>query len=295
MLLYANDFDETPPFVGIGHTDLGKDDKYANIDPDPTHGEFYFMDNETWLLPYGQMRQVALDLDWTSLPGGGPTAEEGSLYPYTRFRQMYLCPEFERVPVGTPGRAGRKSHNVFNYSRSVLGRKFLSNVPISGTPFPDPGAEDWAWPGPIMKMSAIYAPAAMMMMIDEQWDFHVAGNYNDHGTGNMVSGYWQGAETIHGLVGDMFGSYHSTKTRVLQTDAVLMSLKASVAHYDGHVDLYIDPLPWRYTTLGNIVPLVMEVGLEAAVKLFDPLFQSLYAQRGIGLPLEKLLELLGLG
>jgi hypothetical protein len=191
---------------------------------------------------------------------------------------MYRCPEFERVSMGTPGRNySPKSQNVFNYTRTVMGRKLLSSYPGIG----DADAGDELWPGPIMKLSSVYSPAGLFMMLDEQWDFHCAGNYNDGGSEN-IRGYWMAADTIHGLIGDQIASYHGTKSNALGVTETLASAKGSIGYYDGHVELYQDPLPYRWASSG-LLAMVMSYsdGVAKAIKALDPVVTSIFAQRGL--------------
>jgi prepilin-type processing-associated H-X9-DG protein len=288
MLVYASDYDETPPFLGIGFSSLGNNKWYPSLDPDWTHGEFYYMDRESWLIPGPQMRANALNPDWSSIPGGPPRVQDGQLFPYTRSPDLYLCPEFERVPVGTPGMNNSpKSQNVFNYTRTVFGRKLLSNV------FGDPNTHDMLEPGPIMKLGAVHAPARMYMMLDEQWDFHCAGNYNGSGALQM-SGNWMGAETIHALAQDMIGSYHGAAGRTVATPILMPNQRGNVGYYDGHVELVRDPWPWRTVAEGYALLDLLSFLVEDPQRLAQvtgPLLQSIYAQRGVRITVEQLISL----
>jgi hypothetical protein len=148
-----------------------------------------------------------------------------------------------------------------------------------------------------MKVSAIYAPAAMIMMLDEQWDFHCAGNYADGGT----LGYdwvWMAAESIHGLVADMIGSYHGQVSRVLNSpewDMLLSNKMGSLSYYDGHVILARDPWAWRTVAEGhNIMDLLLQIGsdLENGQKVLALLLEGIYGQRGVPFGTKQLIELL---
>ncbi len=302
MLLYADDYGETPPFLAIGHKDMDELNKtYDHIDPSRTERDFW--DLEDWCVP--GIPDICYEPDWEALDPT-PTSRHGSLFSYTRFENLYRCPEFERIPVGTASEvfAGVvKSQNVFNYTRSVLGRKLLTNVP----PIRDPEAvalDDELVPGHIMKVSSIYNPAGMFMLLDEQWDYHcAAGNgYDTYGTIDM-SGFPAAGETVHGLIGDMIGSYHGVKSSPIpQYNWVRESQRGSIAYYDGHVDLYHDPFPWRTVGPGYdggdlLLTLVGDFTATPqgpAVKVLDPLFLSIYAQRGIGMTPELVGGLLGM-
>jgi prepilin-type N-terminal cleavage/methylation domain-containing protein/prepilin-type processing-associated H-X9-DG protein len=307
MLLYADDFGETPPFIGIGHSDVLKDTTYDTLGPTGQNSELYFADFEQWLIPnlaghdpdprYPGAHKLWIDENWNAWAGTPSEArlENGTLFSYTRFTNMYRCPEFERTPVGTPSSrsAGWKTQNVFNYSRSVLGRKFLSNL------LGDAEAGDWAWPGAIMKVSAVFAPADMYMMFDEEWDFHCAGNYNysghrDDGASFELSGAWMAAETIHGVLWDGIGSYHGTSGKVIPYPEILANKKANLGYYDGHVSAYQDPMPYRAVDPPSALGAVKQRAADDCLnngpggKILDPFFSSLYSQRGVGVTSQQL-------
>jgi prepilin-type N-terminal cleavage/methylation domain-containing protein len=298
MLLYADDYSEPPPFVGVGHRQLGEsDDTYPTLDGQT---EWTLGKQEKWLtnnlLPEtGDLFRITLCTNWDTLGGADvQRVETGTIYSYTRFPSIYRCPEFERVPVGSPGRnESPKSQNVFNYTRSVMGRKMLSNLPYVN----EPGARDELEPGPIMKVSAIYSPSAMFLMLDEQWDFHCAGNYKDGGIQNLNMS-WQGADTIHGLVFDGMASSHGVKSNAINLPGheTLDSARGSMGCYDGHVELYQDPLPYRSTSDGgNLVALFWKyynTHRDQMMKVADPLLSQAYAQRGIGFTDLEIAELI---
>ncbi len=289
MLMYANDFDEVPPFIGCGHKNCGQEEAYPQLGPDGMNSERYFAQFEQWLIPNmapsmdGSRPGIWLEEDWNVLIGTAmePKVQNGTLFSYTRFENMYRCPEFERQQ--------NKTQNVFNYTRSVLGRKLLSNSPLTRDPVDDELA-----PGPIMKPSMVYAPAAMMMILDEQWDFHCAGNYNNGGTFGL-SGYWMAAETIHGIIGDMVGDYHGNKGRVLEWPEILEACKlGNVGYYDGHVEAVRDPWPWRRASMNDLGALQARITADplAGDKLLGILLSGIYAQRGIGMTFADVLALL---
>jgi prepilin-type N-terminal cleavage/methylation domain-containing protein len=281
MLLYEGDYG-TPPFVGVGFENINKDKAYPHLNS----SEMQLAKLENWLYGDPTLNSAWLADPWSALPMGGPTARDGMLFSYTRFESLYRCPEFERIMDA------RKTQNVFNYTRTVLGRKVLSSV------VPDPEAgDDELFPGATLPSSAIYAPAAMMMLLDEQWDFHCAGNYNDGGIVNM-SGCWMGAEPIHGIVFDMIGSYHSNLGSVLPAERWPELKKAkmgSVSFYDGHVALMRDPWPWRTIEKGSadLMQLITKLTSDPeGTKLIDPLLMSVYAQRGINFTWDMALALI---
>ncbi len=284
MLLYAGDCEETPPFVGVGFKECGKDKVYPQLGPTGQNSELYFAQFEQWLIPNlagASPDALWLDPDWRQYEGTSREAkvERGTLFPYTRFPGLYRCPDFERAGDG------RKTQNVFNYSRSILARKLLTNL----STVRDPGITEILCPGPIAKVSSIYNPGAMFMMIDEQWDFHCAGNYNDGGINN-ISGSWMAAETIHGLAMDMFGSYHGSPAKALNLPEIEPCKRGSVSYYDGHVELFLDPVPYR-TASENLVGLLFRYGAERMTKVLDPIMLQVYAQRGISLTSDALVEI----
>jgi prepilin-type processing-associated H-X9-DG protein len=282
------------------------------LGPTGANTESFFMDAEDWLVGPGiHARNLTTNPDWT---GTAARLEDGSLFKYTRATAVYRCPEFERTPTGSPSGApsnpSTKSQNLFNYTRNILGRKILTGNPFGVPDLPtDPEAgNEKLWPGPIMKVSGLFAPAAMIMMGDEQWDYHcAAGGYSaspmkNWGNVLTVDGWTSmGAEPIHALVGDMIGSYHGTVGRVVNGMAydgthnydslILPAKKGNTSFYDGHVEMTPDPWPWRSTvTSGSGMDLLTGAlysdlltgdGKGPGTKVLDPLLQSIYAQRGI--------------
>ncbi len=286
MLIYAGDYDETPPFIGVGYMPCGEDRSYDQLGSPGQNTELYFAQFEQWLIPNlagAGEDKLWLDMDWRQWAGTSKEAkvQNGTLYPYTRFANLYRCPEFERV--NDP----RKTQDVFNYSRSLLGRKFLTNL----SAVRDPGADSTICPGFIMKTSGIHAPGAMYMMIDEQWDFHCAGNYNDGGINN-ISGTWMAAETIHGLAMDMFGSYHGAESNALGLSETLPSKQCNIGYYDGHVDPFQDPLPYR-TAKDTLAAVLFRYGPDRLMKALNPILTQVYAQRGLPLTMDMLVEVVG--
>jgi len=269
MIMYGSDFDETPPFIGVGFKNCGEDETYTNLGVT----EMAMAVEEKWLIP--NMTAVWRDENWDALIGtvNEPKVENGTLFPYTRFAALYRCPEFERI--------ANKTQNLFNYTRTVLGRKLLSTV------LNDPGAEDELHPGPIMKFSSIYAPAAMFMMLDEQWDFHCAGKYEDPGCLDSMSGMWMCADSMHAIAGDMIGSYHGTKGRTIPWNEIMPAAEGAIGYYDGHAGTMRDPWPWRNSTItpksaGQAALIQRVLGdFQTGKKVLDPLMMSIYAQRGV--------------
>jgi prepilin-type N-terminal cleavage/methylation domain-containing protein/prepilin-type processing-associated H-X9-DG protein len=286
MLLYANDYDETPPFLGMGYENLGTGlgGEYPS-GSGMTRGDWAYL--EEWLIPNIPIIWNLPEQDWLAATASRPKVSRlrnGTLFPYARFENLYRCPEFERV--SDPA----KSQNVFNYTRSVMGRK-----PLSGG-IPGDGLEkksDLA-PGPIFKLSTIHAPGSMFMLIDEQWDFHVAGNYDGDPASGIIplagNTFWMGADPIHMIVADCFGDYHGVRGKDVPLNMIGASKKANVAYYDGHVDLVRDPLPGRVLEIDFNDILGNPQLIEDAKRLLSPFIRQIFASRGLGVDIMEVVS-----
>lgn len=238
MLLYAEDYNETPPFVSTMHY-------YGNDVPDP---------NERWLVDTktesGGDDQVAIDLMREIAYGFEPNwplpvPRNGMLFSYTRFENLYKCPEFERI--ADPD----KAHNAFNYTRAIWARYYRPQLEAIEDGVTDCDAAGDVQ-GPIMKPSMVYNPAAMPMMLDEQWDRHVAtaGNTfgcsanpydspyvcNDYGffIDNIIA-VSHGAPTTSDL--------HELDVKSNPFTSPHLWKRGGVGFYDGHAELMRDPWP----------------------------------------------------
>ncbi len=291
MIMYADDYDEAPAFLALGHESMNKlaGEHHGDMYPED-QDELYWWTHEDWLIR--DIYTYCYEPDWTTLDPELVTPRTGTLYPYTNYEDVYRCPEFQRGPVGaaTGGLYGEpKTQNVFNYTRTVMGRKLLS------TALGDPEADDELSPGPIVKLSAVYSPAVMMMMIDEQWDFHCAGNYDGAGSLPDLSGYPAAAESVHTIIGDGVGDYHGVKTRELAYEYVAESRQGNVGYYDGHVSLVRDPWAWRHCTEGRTwVDLLTwaSADYERVMKVFELIAGGVFGQRGVDLTLDMLLAMI---
>jgi len=236
FLMYSEDYDETPPFIATMHTYDGSDI------PDP---------NETWLADWQSVGSGPSDHETTislvgysseeSWPDPPAIPESGTLFTYTRFTNVYKCPDFERVGDSS------KTQNVFNYTRAVWCRYWT--IPIEQDP---PFADQWGdVDGPIMKPSMVHAPSQIAMVLDEQWNRHVAtaGFYGNNGAPYNCTDYGFYAENIMGIYHGTPVSAnlrHRTEDYVLDMDpglAPFLWKKGGVAYYDGHADLMRDPWP----------------------------------------------------
>lgn len=218
MLMYAEDFEERPPFVCTG---MG--------DP-PDHPETYKL--EDWISKDMDLIWLTHEDDWPS----GLCPQSGSLFPYTRFADLYRCPEFERI--------GGKTQSVFNYTRTLLGRKVI---------FPwEPGGEQYyrvLGLGHILRPSEVHSPSEMFMLVDESWQFHVADSA--HYQTRVVDGPRCADPIWFGFTSE-YGRYHGPPSPILEgtisdegvpePDAIK---RAGLGFYDGHVHLEPDPVPGR--------------------------------------------------
>lgn len=124
-----------------------------------------------------------------------------------------------------------------------------------------------------MKPSMVYAPSALPMINDEQWNRHIAGGWNNGG-----DTAWIVCDPVFDVL-DEAGQYHGAKVAAKYTfDPVWNNppiQSGSLAFYDGHVGIRRDPAPSN-TTNGRSPLLIL---LEFAPMLDE----LLYAQRGLDL------------
>jgi len=280
MLVYADDFNETPPFLGRGWEDCSDTGRLSSEVVPRGSGITLGMwaSWEDWLMPDPPSYWLQEKKDWPA------TAQlrNGKLFSYARFESLYRCPEFDRVAD-----SGR-SQDVFNYTRSVLGRKWFHKQEPEGN-YPSEwitttASDNWCGVGgPIMKTSQVYSSAQFHMLFDERWDRHCAAPPvpgRRAGAGllqNQITEVWMEVEPIFGATGDEIGQYHGSPSRssiipASVIDQVPAVKRGSAAFYDGHVALEFDPLPDR--------KIVMETA-ALVISFFDWLLGHMFAQRGI--------------
>ncbi len=272
MLLYADDWDETPPFTSTGHHYDGH-----NETPDP---------NEIWLYnftgeladpsPEDAIRAVAYGRqeDWDR----PDIIKTGTLFTYARFEKVYRCPEFARISDPM------KSHNAFNYTRAIWGRYYLLPIETGWT-------EDWGdVQGHIMKPSQVYNAAALPMMLGEQWDRYVACQPNGlDGTNGECYNCNDYLFAQHNNMAIAHGSPVRSTYHDLDDHSPFQTFlwkRAGVGYYDGHAELLRDPWPcfeladnrrrgsWR--TMG-----LQARQLDEMMALQEYIIGLAYAQRGI--------------
>jgi prepilin-type processing-associated H-X9-DG protein len=271
MLVYCNDFDETPPFVLQGSGD--DDDEELYVD-NPDFGSRDNQAKETWLAAASTMQRIYVlpEEDWYTadhprLP------QSGDLYEYARFPDLYVCPEVERV------RNVNKTQNAFSYTRNFLGRKMDVNALVSL--FKKRYLK-------VLKVSDPYNPGALPMMVDEAWDCYVAWA-EDYGW------VWGGHDPICELLDSCMGQYHGAtipgwaRFAVTEPEGSVngaingVPLKqANVSFYDGHVGLMRDPLP-NVEHEGGRPPMGYGL-LPYDVEYLRWIGHMLYAQQGLAVP-----------
>ncbi len=286
MLVYAEDYDETPPFLGRGHEDC--DDGWGEewpIGSGTTVREWMYLEN--WLMP--DMPDYWLETDQANWPTEA-RVQNGSLWTYTGSETLYRCPEFARI--SDPA----KTQNVFNYTRTVFGRKLCSGALGDD---PNEYGDDGLSPGPIVRTSEVFAPSRLYMMVDEQWDRHVAGNYNDGGS-TQISGGWMAADCMFYGVGSDIGRYHGRPVRsaiakVMADLGVPAARQGHLSYYDGHVGPpQVDPWVGKSFSTGSLLEFASR--LNSNPQLMDEwatvFIGQLYPQRGICLTLEDWIQML---
>ena len=223
VFVYAEDYDETPPFT----SKIKKDNPLIACQ----NGEM-----ETWLGSEEDMVKVVEK----SYSQAGPYPEDevdiprsGDLFQYARFEALYRCPEFERKQAAL--------QHVFNYTRSAWARRYrpVGSAPDVVVRYKILDLEIGDLAGPVLKPSQVFAPSALGMMLDEQWNRHIAGAW-----ANGTDWAWAVCDPVFdGL--DEIGQYHGPKVPSPHSPANLNPpiQTGSIAYYDGHIGHWRDPMP----------------------------------------------------
>lgn len=239
--IYGDDYDGIFPFVVNGHNwDYLDDcpDPFENwlVNVDCTRSDPNFPE---WQAAHARMRTIALGPEegWAAITDVPRT---GTLFPYTRFAELYRCPEFERIR--DPG----KVQNVFNYTRAIWGRRWKLFIECAREG--DTSASEWGdVQGPIMSTSRVHNPAALAMLLDEQWDRHVGtgGEFgNNEGPWNCNDSIFHANNIVavsHGQAGK--SRFHNLDTYAGCQYAPFLWKRGGVFFYDGHSELMRDPWP----------------------------------------------------
>jgi len=270
MLIYADDYNETLPFILKG---CGSD---PNWHDKPNDNSGANRRKETWLADGNTMQWIyeKEETRWyeTGLP---KVLHSGTLFSYARFPGLYLCPEFEKETNGL------KDQNVFNYTRNILGRKAI----VGYNP-----TQDIALYDNILKMSSVFSSSSLPLLFDESWSCYVGMAVDK----NWV---WGGHDPMLDLWNSCLGQYHGAAIRgwawydddpaaASYTNNVMPNVplkSASVSYYDGHVNVVRDPVPNVTHTSGGRPPTAL--GLLGGSLPYDPTYgdwieNMLYAQQG---------------
>jgi prepilin-type N-terminal cleavage/methylation domain-containing protein len=276
FLLYSSDFDESFPFIATAHEAVDQ--------PEP---------NENWLANWPSKANAITTLNmvvhsdeenWYNASAPAPRIPEtGTLFSYTRFGNLYRCPEFERIS------GGGKSHSVFNYTRGFWGRYWKTpREEIEET-----GSSDKPWgstKGHIVKASQVFNGSSLPMILDEQWNRHVATSAKDGDCGSP----WNGNDFLlcpdnnlavaHGQ--PVPAIYHKLDFPLGRSP--FLWKQGGLFFYDGHSQLMRDP--WPCFELGKDhtrkVPGVFRGDATGPDYAYEPtaltayIYWLLYGQRG---------------
>jgi prepilin-type N-terminal cleavage/methylation domain-containing protein len=266
FLLYADDYNEAPPFVCFGR---GTEWRYG---PDP---------NENWLVSGMSGAQSIAAIIWNTEDTTWPANcfQTGTLFSYMRYETAYRCPEFERITDP------RNEQRKFNYSRCALGRRvrFDANHVLDTS---DPNLPyGFGYDGPIMKPSMVFNTSQTPLVVDEAWN----GYIGQHGTNNYT---WDQCDPIMDIIDSFIGEYHGSPVPgvALVNDAWDLQYRrksGSLCMYDGHVELQRDFFP---RVGGNnegggrpAMNFMLDDVMAAVKRLLGIMF---YSQQGVRSPLD---------
>ncbi len=270
MLVYANDYDGRPPFTGTGDVPSDCADDKDAVDLE------YWLTQEQWIVANNP------ESDWPSLIDDwrdGYVPRSGLMFSYTRFENLYRCPEFERQ------NNGEKTQNVFNITRSILGRKWW--VSHLDPDIPDDlrdHEQTLGVMGEILPLSSIHAPGKLEMMFDEHWKYHVADCYMEF---ERLGGAWQRSDPVFYGAQSEIGRYHGQPVQgwvapfpdendpeLPPAGEIVGAVKrGNVGFYDGHVALERDFLPGK-----NVYEGLLNADLRKAI--IDWIISHRFFQRG---------------
>ncbi len=283
LLIYAQDYNEVPPFTGIGWEDILYDNEPSDNPAStaygpgdiPTKSKWEWALSETWITQNPQLlwNGTLPEQDWPNVGAGVTT---GTLFPYARYESLYRCPEFERI-------AG-KSQSQFNYTRTLLARKWIFADIANGGREPDYwGASDFGAPGLILSADQIHRPDLLPMVYDEWWLRHVGSPYDQHIPVRPaeISGGWCAVDAMHFPLADQIGQYHGRPIRNRwlppgNTADPGLVRQGNVACYDGHVEL-------RRPTVAGLSDLNMGEIISVLGGVINHLNSLIYAQRGVSM------------
>jgi len=232
FLMYADDYEDAFPFTSTMH---------ENVSQGPNAIETWLGDWQQFEDPQLAINTVAKnpEEDWAGY--ADVVVKGGTLFSYTRFENLYLCPDFERKI------SPDKTHNAWNYTRALWGRRW--RTPQEEEAELGKRITDWGdVKGPIMKTSRVYSSSELPMILDEQFDRFVATagmlgdgngsgyNCNDYGFApDNILGVYHGTRTT-----SRFGEYDFSSEPSLEP---FLWGRGGIFWYDGHAQLERDPWP----------------------------------------------------
>jgi prepilin-type N-terminal cleavage/methylation domain-containing protein len=283
MLLYTDDFSETPPFMArCPDVDFPRPESMMY---DPRENWVVNLPANLWDLSESldaQRKTSFFRCEQAKWPDNVRVPDSGTLFQYARFPNLYRCPDFERVTHP------EKIQNAFNYTRGEWGRKF--RVPPSWSAAGYANEDGWDplgdYAGPILKVSAVFSPGALPILVDEQWDRHVARPPALFGQVGESQWHYMDVDTLL-CSHDEVGRYHPPMVRESEYyPPKLLIERGGIGYYDGHADFRRDPYPSPNPSGRGLIP-GEETGyigyMRASLKFA---FEALYAQRGMKAPID---------
>jgi len=231
FLIYSSDFDDSFPFIGTCHEEVAE--------PDP---------NENWLANWPTLTNPiptlfdvihSPEVEWLGITNNLQIPRSGTLFAYARFENLYRCPEFERTADTT------KTQNVFNYTRGFWARFWKTPKEFAAEGRPSPRI--WGdTTGPILKTARVYGAASLPMLIDEQWNRHVATSEVESQYGGLA---WNGSDCLFSTDNNVAVSHGQPTTAIFHRldhyggFPSFLWKRGGVFFYDGHTELMRDPWP----------------------------------------------------
>ncbi|MBN1342413.1 MAG: prepilin-type N-terminal cleavage/methylation domain-containing protein [Phycisphaerae bacterium] len=240
FMMYQDDYDEGLPFIATVHED--------HVNPKENWlADWYSMaSGNTPAALYDSAKQfsekVAMtseDAWYSTAPEAPPVPRSGTIFSYTRFENLYRCPEFERATDPSKGQ------NVWNYTRPWFARYWTSNLELVQQG--EATTTDWGSTenGVILKISRVHSPGNLPMIIDEQWNRHVATN-------RIYGGAYNGNDCVFSPDNVVAVSHGQPVTAVFHDFDIdrqpgapppFLWKRGGVFFYDSHAELFRDPWP----------------------------------------------------
>ncbi len=279
MMLYAADYAETPPFVGMPRAMAHPGNETIGGPQDP---------NEDWLVRLpgtwsaDERRNLFYQAEQRDWPAELKLPRSGTLFVYARFEALYRCPEFDRI------RHDQKTQSAFNYARTEWGRMYRwpgrpgqpgwPGYPEEGGYVDDTLGPQGDWAGPIVRLSEPHSPGHLAMLVDEQWDRHVARPPEMFGDVPYFETWVDGDPLF--CRQDELGQYHGgpvVESRYY--DPALPIKRAGMSFYDGHAELLRDPAPSRDPAMRDVYSDTAN-NTNKIYGMYRYIFEVIFAQRG---------------